>query len=171
MTEIREIGKDASGAIIDAVTALELTYPEELRAGRNDICDMLSAPGSVAFCAFVQNECAGAVIGYPLDDEELSLYHLEGVYPSDGTAVYLESITVDSRFRGMGVGYELLRAFVLRAKGKGYLKITGHFRQNGSLALFLKIGGRAVHTEKDWFKTGEDFVCCECDLSRLPTDF
>ena len=162
MTVIEKVNPLNLESLADGIAALESIYPEELRSERDDILEMLSLEGSVAYAALSDGAVAGAVYGFAPDKEKIEDYFLSDIVrPGD---IYLESITVGPSLQGQGMGLSLIRAFADGAREAGYRRIVGHFRRNGSLALAKKIGGTEVRTECDWFGTGEEFVCCVIDL-------
>lgn len=162
MNVIEKVNSSNLESLAGGIAALELIYPENLRSDRDDIAEMLSLEGSVAFAALSDGIVAGAVFGFPPDEEKVEDYFLSDIVrPGD---IYLESITVGEALQGQGMGLRLIRAFADGAREAGYRRIVGHFRRNGSLALAKKIGGAEVRIERDWFGTGEEFVCCVIDL-------
>lgn len=55
-----------------------------------------------------------------------------------------------------------------RAAAQGFRKIGGHFRGNGSLANFKRMGGRELAAFDDWFGTGERYLYCEPAPGLIP---
>lgn len=162
MISLHTITRENLSRYAKGISALESTYPEELRADESSVLEMLSDDEAIAIVALSGDTVAGAVYGFSLSEEEIEEYNLSEV-ASDGD-IYLESITVDESVRGKGVGYQLIAAFADEAYKAGFSRIVGHFRQNGSFALAKKIGGKVLHREADWYGSGEDFICCACDL-------
>ncbi|HEY1405274.1 MAG TPA: GNAT family N-acetyltransferase [Spirochaetota bacterium] len=150
------------------ILKLENDYPEELRDTYDDISDGICREGSVALAFTVDGKFAGFALAYQLIENEIYEYDLAGAYPHD--AIYLESITVVSSFRGRGLGVRLLAECARRARDAGYRYMVGHFRKNGSLTAARHLGMREINVVPDWRGAGEPFVCGVIDLSSIPTN-
>jgi GNAT superfamily N-acetyltransferase len=134
----------------------------DMRSDADDFYELLCRKETVARALIVGGAVAGFVIGCILTDEQIKDYQLEGLF-LDGM-LYLESITVSEQFQGKGLGGMLMSDFIQEARRSGYTKISGHFRQNGSLALVRKNGARDICIVHNWHHTGEDYFYCELTL-------
>ena len=152
----------------ERILRLEKEYPEELRAEYDDYNDGLCREGSVGLVLTVDGHFAGFALANELMENEIFEYGLAGVYPRDAT--YLETITVVSSFRGLGLGLKLLQECAVRSREAGFRFLVGHFRKNGSLSAARRIGMREIHVVPDWRGAGEPFVCGVIDLSSLPAN-
>jgi GNAT superfamily N-acetyltransferase len=159
---------DSFEAHANNIMAYEEEYSEELRATREDVSDGISREGSVALLMYAGGECAGFALAYELIENEIYEYGLAGSYPHG--AIYLESITVATAFRGEGLGAVLLSECARLACDGGFHYMVGHFRKNGSLGAARKLGMKELHVVPDWRGTGEPFVYGIIDLASLPTD-
>ena len=72
--------------------------------------------------------------------------------------VYLDSVTVDQHYRGLGYG-TLLNTYAIEwAKSKGYAILTGDARIGASWNSLKSLGAVQVYTNKNWSKTKEDYI-------------
>jgi ribosomal protein S18 acetylase RimI-like enzyme len=140
------------------ILALENEYPAALSADEEDYLEIISREKSLCLVLESDGKVAGCAVGFSLAEDEVAAYHLEEVW-TDGS-FYLESITVSSAFQGKGLGLSLMTAFAEQVRRAGYTRIVGHFRENGSFAIVKKMGGTCLHTEQNWYDTGENYQCC-----------
>ncbi len=144
----------------------EEIFPEEIRETGDDYRQVLAAAGSFGLIAHLEGAYAGNAVGYVPGVEarrELRLAEAGGV---DRDLVYLFNIVTMPQFQGCGLGRRLLAAFFDVAAARGFRAVGGHFRGNGSLANFKRLGGRELAGFDDWFGTGERYVYCELDLDQ-----
>jgi ribosomal protein S18 acetylase RimI-like enzyme len=140
------------------ILALENEYPDALSADEEEYLKIIGRENSLCLVLLSDEKVAGCAIGFPLNGNEVAAYRLESVWTDD--SFYLESITVASAFQGKGLGLSLMTAFAERIRRIGYRRIVGHFRENGSFAIVKKMGGTCLHTEHNWYDTGENYQCC-----------
>ena len=108
-------------------------------------------------------EVAGIAVGYPAEDEKIIDEPLREVFKKHGLAEdvrlfieeetlpnewYLDTISVDERFRGMGIGSKLLDALpeVAKASGKQALGLNVDFDNPGARKLYASKGFKDVTT-------------------------
>lgn len=76
--------------------------------------------------------------------------------PRDPDGIYCFSNTILRKYQGKGYGAILKAAFLGRVS-RDFKRVWGHARPGASQALNKKFGARFVRTEKNWFKTGENY--------------
>ncbi|HCT1806418.1 TPA: GNAT family N-acetyltransferase [Enterococcus faecalis] len=108
-------------------------------------------------------EVVGIAVGYPAEDEKIIDEPLREVFKKHGLAEdvrlfieeetlpnewYLDTISVDERFRGMGIGSKLLDALpeVAKASGKQALGLNVDFDNPGARKLYASKGFKDVTT-------------------------
>jgi ribosomal protein S18 acetylase RimI-like enzyme len=140
------------------ILALEKEYPDALSADEEEYLEIIARKKSLCLLLAYDKKVAGCAIGFPLNRDEVAGYRLDDVWTDD--SFYLESITIAAVFQGKGLGLSLMTEFAERVRRAGYKRITGHFRENGSFAIIKKMGGTCLHTEYNWYDTGENYQCC-----------
>ncbi|HII71437.1 TPA: GNAT family N-acetyltransferase [Candidatus Woesearchaeota archaeon] len=146
------------------IVSSEMNYPSDIRTTIDDFSYILEDE-NIFLVALLDGRYVGNVVGYPLTKNDMDEDCFAGQDPENNRIMYLFNIVVDPVFQGRGFGSILLREFVRVSKEKGYEKVLGHFRQNGSLRLFEKEGGQRLKLEKDWEGCGEDYFFCELELA------
>lgn len=142
----------------------EEVFPEAIRETSSDYLNVLQGDGSIGLVARWGREYAGNAVGFvPGEDDWRELLLAEAGAAESGL-VYLFNIVALPGFQGQGVGRSLLEEFMALSLSKGFRKIGGHFRGNGSLANFKRMGGRELAAFDDWFGTGERYLYCELSL-------
>lgn len=72
--------------------------------------------------------------------------------------VHIDSFTVLPRFRGKGVGYELVQVALDWAEEHSYQIVTGEARKGASWSIFQNLGASPVLTYTNYRETGEDYM-------------
>jgi GNAT superfamily N-acetyltransferase len=162
-TEFITVGEPDLPRYAERILLLEQEFDEMLRAGYEDLLDGVRRPNPVSFALLIDNDFAGYAIAYPLENDEIDEYGLEGLY-SVGS-VYFESMTLDPAHRGKGYGNLIFAECVRRAREAGYRFLVGHFRPNGSLSSARKLGSKDTKVAVNWKGTGEDYVYGVIDLA------
>jgi len=142
----------------------EILFPEEIRESSEDYLRALRQEPSVGLVARFAADYVGNVVGFAPDDAQCRELRLGEVGVDRGGLVYLFNIVTLPDFQGQGVGRRLLGEFLAVAAARGFRRVGGHFRGNGSLANFKRLGGRELAGFDDWFGTGERYLYCELDL-------
>jgi len=149
----------------DLVLNSESIFPEPIRTSKEEFTEILLIKDAVAKLGKIGTEYIGNIMGFPLlslqDPEEYGFQTLED------RAIYICNFVVDPSYQGKGFGKKLLIEFLKATIENGYEKIYGHFRQNHSLGLIKKLGAKEVKICQNWSDTGEDFVLCELDLTKI----
>lgn len=142
----------------------EALFPEAIRETSEGYLNILRGEGSIGLVARWGTEYVGNAVGFaPVAQDRRELLLVEAGADENGL-VYLFNIVTLPDFQGRGVGRLLLGEFMARAAAQGFRKIGGHFRGNGSLANFKRMGGRELAAFDDWFGTGERYLYCELPL-------
>ncbi len=144
----------------------EELFSEDIRETTEAYLDALNRDRVQAFVAFCGHEYAGNVVGFPLCSEQSRILRFDEIDICHEGLIYLFNIVAMPAFSGIGAGKSLLHQFLTSAWKAGFDRAGGHFRGNGSLSNFLKIGGQVLGTFDDWFETGETYSYCEVDLAR-----
>jgi ribosomal protein S18 acetylase RimI-like enzyme len=140
-----------------AIIFLEKEYPALIASDADDMREKIGRDGAIALLHLYRGNVAGFAIGFPLSAEECGDYHLEEFWTKK--SIYLESITVSPDFQKRGFGRALMIEFMRHSRENGYARMIGHFRPNGSAAIMRKLNAEQLSVEKDWFGTGQDYVC------------
>lgn len=162
MNKYREITLKEWDEYGTGIVLLEKEYPSAIASDADDLREKIGREGSVALLHLYGGKVAGFAIGFPLSDDEIRDYHLEGLWKK--RSIYLESITVSPDFQKRGFGRALMIEFMRRSRENGYSRMIGHFRPNGSAAIMRKLNADQLAVEKDWFGTGQDYICYEISL-------
>jgi GNAT superfamily N-acetyltransferase len=142
-------------------------FPEQIRTAKEDFLSIIYSPNQLSLVLKYDANFAGNAIGYPLEDEQDMKEHDIDHIPIDGKTIYLFEFLVSNQFQGKGLGHKLLMEFIRKAKEKGFERIVGDFRPNGSLSLMRKLNAKEIKVHKNWENTGEDFVLCELDIRNF----
>lgn len=142
----------------------EKIFPEAIQETSSGYLSVLQSEGAIGLIGWMGQEYVGNAVGFVPGREEWRDLFLAEAGADENGLVYLFNIVVMPGFKGQGVGRLLLGEFMSLALSHGYRKIGGHFRGNGSLANFKKMGGRELAAFDDWFGTGEQYLYCELPL-------
>jgi ribosomal protein S18 acetylase RimI-like enzyme len=149
------------------ILASEEIFPVDIRETAEDYLEALSQERAVGLVAHIARRYVGNVVGFHPAGRQIALLRLDEV-PAPGAPavdlVYLFNIVAMPEFQGQGMGRKLLQAFLGRAREKGFKKVGGHFRGNGSLKNFKDLGGEELAGFDNWFGTGERYMYCELIL-------
>ena len=148
-----------SGIILNS----ENIYPEQIRTPGEEYLNIFAEGGCIAKIAMSGADYIGNAIGYVLKKDELSFHSID-FDVEEGSAVYLFNFVVNPEHQGKGYGKNLLSDFLETAKQRGYKRVFGHFRKNGSLYLAKKFGAVELKSEFNWCDTGEEYILCEIKL-------
>jgi GNAT superfamily N-acetyltransferase len=146
------------------ILASEELFPENLRESAVSYLEALSLPGALGLIARLDRVYIGNVVGFPPDGQQSRLLRLDEV-PAAGDLLYLFNIVTLPAYQGKGFGKEILRVFLEQAGAAGFRSVGGHFRGNGSLKNFRRLGGVELGIYEDWFGTGERYTYCELALA------
>lgn len=72
-----------------------------------------------------------------------------------GDTIYIESIAVEPRWRGRGLGMALQRECLRRAAAAGIGRATAHLRRGVAARIGLK--AKILATYENWYNTGETY--------------
>lgn len=164
MLEFMEITSKNWDKLSSYVMDSELEYQESIQTSYEDYNNIFSAGDAIGKIGLVNGKYAGNIIGYPPTDIEMEEY---GLTRGNEKHMYLFNIIIDKEFRGQGLGFNFIAEFLKESKTQGYTKMIGHFRPNGSYALIKKLGAIDLAHCKNWEETGEDFMLCELNLTKL----
>lgn len=140
----------------------EAIFPENIRESGEDYLAALKRQRAVGLVARHGQAYVGNVVGFAPCREQRQVLRLnEHSAPEDAGLIYLFNIVTMPEFQGRGCGKHLLGEFCQRARQRGFHKVGGHFRGNGSLKNFTGLGGRPLAVCHDWFATGESYTYCE----------
>jgi len=142
----------------------EEVFPEEIRETRENYLTVLAHNNSLGFIATVGSDYMGNIVGFTPSGEMREALRLDEIDSDHGHMIYLYNIVTAPEFQAMGYGKMMLAFFMEKAAHAGYKKIGGHFRNNGSLKNFKRLGGEELAVFEDWFGTGESYIYCELSL-------
>ena len=140
----------------------EEAYPETIRSTSEDFMFMLNDTHAIAFVALIDAKYVGNVFGSELcgEDMEACKDHIT----LGKKTLYVYNLVVDPEYQRKGYANAMFMKFAEQARGMGFETIVGHFRHNGSLHIFKKLGGAEKTAFPNWENSGEDYVLCELDL-------
>ena len=139
---------------LEDALVFENEYPEELRMDIAEKKELYDSNDAVFVWMFVDGELVGETYGVPLRSLDEPI---EGLAGADPEAMYCYSNTILGDHQGKGLG-SLLKAYWLGiVKGKGYHRVYGHARPNGSQTLATKFGGRFIGDFPNWYGTGQTY--------------
>lgn len=147
-----------------AVLDSEQMFDESLRTEEEEYAQMIADPHTISLVMLIDGQYAGSAITKSLKPEDRGELHLNDL-PEDPSAIYLHNFVIETHHQGQGLGLALMKQLVEMLKKEArFTKLTGHFRPNGSLATILKLGGKLIKEEQNWFGTGETFSYCELEI-------
>ncbi len=163
-----DINQNNMGLFVDCLMKNELVFPEKIRADKEDYIEIIMSENNIAKSAVDDSEYVGNAIGYALKTaEDFAEHDLNPAEAGSKKTIYLFNFSVEQKHQGKGYGSSLLRDFIRTAQEKGYERLVGHFRPNGSLALIKKFNCKELKVCKNWEETNEDYVLCELDLAAV----
>lgn len=165
MLSFQDITIENWNKVAGSILRSEKSFKKAIRTEKEDYAEILMDGDALIKVAFIGEKYVGNAIGYPPTEIELEEDELDGY--KNTRFLYLFNIVIDKKYQGRGYGNQLLKEFLVTAKEKGYHKVIGHFRPNGSLALLKKFGGKEIRICPNWENTHEDYSFCELDLSKL----
>ncbi|MBW2967834.1 GNAT family N-acetyltransferase [Candidatus Woesearchaeota archaeon] len=121
-----------------------------MRADEPDIRDIIEDNTAIAIFGFMGGDCFGNIYGCK--------------DPGPSRTMYIYNLSVLQKFQGLGLGSKLMQEFLNRSKAKGFSRVAGHFRHNGSLKIACKFKARSLAVIENWDGTGEPFSYCVIDL-------
>lgn len=142
----------------------EQMFEESLRTDEEEYAAMMANSEAISLVLMVDGQYAGSAVTKKIQLEDRKELHLLDI-PETPATLYLHNFVIDAVWQGKGLGKTLMHALTAELKSFRIQKLNGHFRQNGSLATLLKMGGKIIKEEPNWFETGEKFSYCELTIS------
>ncbi|MDH5299529.1 MAG: GNAT family N-acetyltransferase [Desulfobulbaceae bacterium] len=127
----------------------EAVFPEAIRESSADYLSALKRERSIGLVAHLAKDYVGNVVGYAPCPEQRRELRLSEAGAEKSGLVYLFNIVTLPDYQGQGLGRRLLGEFLEVARANGFRKVGGHFRGNGSLANFRRLGGRELAAFED----------------------
>jgi GNAT superfamily N-acetyltransferase len=114
----------------------------------------------IARIATMRGQFVGMTFGMEdrLDEKELS------VYPKSYRFFHLYYMFLEEQFRSRGYGAKMLRDVILRAKLRGYDKLTAYAMHGPSLHNMRKLGAKTLAPKPNYGNSGFDYDLCLINL-------
>jgi len=86
--------------------------------------------------------------------------YILGLYRRGSLGVYLYSLAVDPRYRGRGIGSQLLTAFETEVRTRDYAQMKAHTKQSNTKmrGVFMRAGWTETKVVSHFYEDGEDAV-------------
>lgn len=136
-------------------------FPKNMASDEDDLADTFKDRKSLCLVLKDKDEIIGYISSAPLEKRSYKDY--DGVkqdanYKKHNT-LYVESIAIIPRYRGIKSLYLLFQTFINEAKKQNYKFLTHHTRTDNDLAdvVMKKLNAELVSKHHNWFGWGETF--------------
>jgi len=136
----------------------EKQFPSKIRTCQKEYLAIVSGKSAIAVAAYSDDEYVGNAVGYGLAHNDLNSHPGLESLKNPEEAVYLFNLIVEKKFRGSGLGKEILRHFCQKAKELGFKSVVGHFRDKAAAGMMKKLGATELAVFDDWEGTGERYI-------------
>ncbi|MFC1704729.1 GNAT family N-acetyltransferase, partial [Nanoarchaeota archaeon] len=151
-----------SGKIIEIE---ESAFVEELQQDSDELEESFTLPDHIGFIAESNRQPAGYILGSPMESHgEMDDIAKDQDF-GERNSVYLESIGVKPEFQRRGIGRQLMKDFLLKAKERGFTKVKAHTNVPTGMRDFMRsLGGERLSVDEDYGGTGIAHEYMEADI-------
>lgn len=132
-------------------------YPEDISETEQEIKEIFFEKDAIFIMFIDEDKLIGYICGNNIEKYVTKKDKEYNSKFNKNNTIYVETINVDKKYQGTGIGTKLLRYFIKQSMDKGYKYVTGHYCEGSSTKLAKKFNGKILLTDNDYCDTKRVF--------------